>query len=234
MGITQLTKADPTAMTIWKPIISIVTVLLMTVGPARADRHTPSLPLPKMGDNGMYAQEWLYKSSLNLRTDLSATRKEGKRFVILWEQKDCLYCQPTYEVNLRIPRVIEKIKKNFNVVKLDIMGNRKFTDLDGTVRTEGELAAKYKVQYTPTYQFLPESLEKAAGKPVGDLDSFRFQGHFKPFHFYFMFHYVQAKGYEFEPSFQRWLGNIGKDMQAKGIKYELWVDHLPPNLPDQY
>ena len=63
---------------------------------------------------------------------------------------------------------------------------------------------------------------------------FRSEGYFKPFHFYFLFHYVQSKGYESQPSFQRWLGLIGKDMQAMNIKYDLWVDALPPDLPKKY
>jgi len=221
-------------MTIWTTLVIFGAGLLMATSPVLADRHTPSLPMAKIGDNGMYAQDWLFNTSMNLRKDLATTRKEGKRFIILWEQQDCLYCAPTYEVNLRIPRVVNKIAKNFNVVKLDILGNRKVTDLDGTVLPEKELAIKYGIQYTPTYQFLPESLEKAAGKVGRDLDVFRFEGYFKPFHFYFMFHFVQAKGYEVEPSFQRWLGNIGKGMVKKGIKYDLWADNLPPNLPDQY
>jgi thioredoxin-related protein len=102
------------------------------------------------------------------------------------------------------------------------------------VLAETELAGKYGIQYTPTLQFLPESLAKAAGKIGKELEVFRSEGYFKPFHFYFLFHYVQSKGYESQPSFQRWLGLIGKDMQAMNIKYDLWVDALPPDLPKKY
>ena len=100
-----------------KAIVFIVAVILTVIGPARADRHLPTLPITEVADDGMYAQKWLYKSSLNLQVDLAATRKEGKRLVIFWEQKVCSNCQPMYEINLRIPRVIEKIKNNFNVIK---------------------------------------------------------------------------------------------------------------------
>ena len=139
-----------------------------------------------------------------------------------------------YETNLRIPRVIDKITRNFNVVKLDVLGERKVTGLDGAVMTESDLAGKYRVLYTPTLQFLPESLEEMAALGGKEMEVFRSEGSFKPFHFYFLFHYVQSKGYESEPSFQRWLGNIGKDMQAKGITYDLWFEGLPPDLPNEY
>ncbi len=221
-------------MTAWKIIVSAAAVMVMVSGPARADRHTPSLPMTEIDADGMYAQKWLYKSSLNLREDLAATKQEGKRLVIFWEQKECSYCKPMYEINLRIPRMVEKINKNFNVIKLDIFGDRKVTDLDGTVMTEEELAGKYKIRYTPTLQFLSESLEKAAGKDGGESEVFRLEGYLKPFHFYFIFHYVKSKGYESEPSFQRWLSAVGKVFQAKNIKYDLWADALPPKMPDQY
>ncbi len=217
-----------------KAIIFTAAVILTVSGPVRADRHTPTLPMTELDANGMYAQKWLYKSSLNLQVDLAVAKKDGKRLVIFWEQGECSYCLPMYEINLRIPRMVDKIKNNFNVIKLDIFGDRKITDLDGTVLAENKLAKKYKIRYTPTVQFLTESLEKAAGRNGGESEVFRSEGYFKPFHFYFLFHYVQSKGYESQPSFQRWLGVIGKDMQAKNVKYDLWADTLPPDLPNEY
>ena len=217
-----------------KAIVFIVAVILTVSGPARADRHLPTLPITEVADDGMYAQKWLYKSSLNLQVDLAATRKEGKRLVIFWEQKECSYCQPMYEINLRIPRMVEKIKSNFNVIKLDILGERQVTGLDGAVLAEKDLASTNKIYYTPTLQFLPDSLELAAGGKDGVSEVFRPEGYFKPYHFYFLFHYVQSKGYESEPSFQRWLAVIGKDMQARNITYDLWADSLPPDLLNQY
>ena len=221
-------------MVAWKTIVFIAAVMLTVSGPVRADRHTPTLPMPGLADDGMYAQKWLYETSLDLRKDLAAAEKEGKRLVIFWEQKECLYCQPMYEINLRIPRIVEKITKNFNVVKLNIGGGRQVTDLDGTVLAETELAIKSKIFQTPTLQFLTESLAKAAGRNARESEVFRPEGYFKPFHFNFLFHYVQSKGYESQPSFQRWLGDIGKVMQAKNIKYDLWADALPSNLPKEY
>ena len=221
-------------MTARKTIFFIAAVMLTLPAPVRADRHLPTLPVAEKAAGGMYAQEWLYKSSLNLREDLAAAEREGKRLVIFWEQKECSYCKPVYELNLRIPRMVDKIKNNFYVVKLDVLGERKVTDLDGTVLAEMDLAAKYQIRYTQTLQFLAESLAKAAGRNGEESEVFRSEGYFKPFHYYFLFHYVQSKGYESHLDFQRWLGNIGKDMQAKGITYDLWADGLPPDLPDKY
>ncbi len=221
-------------MSAWKTFVCVIAAAFTVSMPVRADRHTPLLPAAKMADNGMHAQTWLYRSSLDLRQDLTATAKQGKRLVIFWEQRDCAYCKPMYDVNLRIPRIVEKVTKNFNVIKLDIQGERAVTDLDGAILTEGQLARKFRIMYTPTLQFLPESMEKAAGRNIADSEVFRAETYFKPFHFNFIFHYVQTKGYESEPNFQRWLGDIGRGLDANGIEYDLWADALPPHLPDKY
>ena len=221
-------------MSAWKIFVLIVVTTLSASALARAGQHEPALPAAKLTEDGMYAQTWLYESSFDLRKDLAATAKQGKRLVIFWEQNYCFNCKPLYEVNLRIPRIVEKITKNFNVIKLDILGERMVTDLDGTTLSEEKLAMKSDVAFTPTLQFLPESLQQAAGRNIKEAEVFRSEGYFKPFHFNFLFHYVQSKGYENQSEFQRWLGEIGRGLEAKGIEYDLWADALPPHLPKEY
>ncbi len=215
-------------------VVIVTSIILMASGPVRADRHQPTLPAPELNDEGLHAQNWFYHSALDLRQDLATTKNEGKRLVVFWEQQDCLYCNSMHQVNLRIPRIIEKINRNFNVIRLDIWGKRKITDLDGTLLSEEELASKYKIAFTPTVQFFPESLEIATGGSGKESEDFRFEGYFKPFHYYFLFRYVETKGYLSQPSFQRWLGDIGRNLQKNNIKYDIWADALPPDLPDQY
>ena len=77
-------------------------------------------------------------------------------------------------------------------------------------------------------------MEKVAGKKGSDVEVVRIPGYFKPFHFYFLFHYAFDKGYEKQPSFQRWLSNIGRELDELGVEYELDVDDLPKDLPKKY
>ncbi len=221
-------------MIAWRMVLIITSILLMVSGPVQANRHQPTLPAPIMNEEGLHVQPWFYDSKLDLRLDLATAKKAGKRLVIFWEQRDCLYCNSMYQVNLRIPRIIEKINRNFIVIRLNIWGKRKVTDLDGSVQSEEELAGKFHIAFTPTVQFLPGSLEKAAGRSGRESEDFRFEGYFKPFHYYFMFRYVETKGYLSQPSFQRWLGDIGRNLQENNIRYDIWADTLPPDLPDQY
>ena len=218
----------------WKTLVCISSFIWLVLGPVQADPHTPTLPMPGMTADGMYSPGWFYNSTLDLRKDLAESEKEGKRLVILWEQRECDSCKRMHEVNLRIPRLADKINENFNVVRLNMWGDRKVTDLDGSELPERALAEKYKVNFTPALLFLPESLEKATSKDRDEAEVFRSEGYFKPFHFYFLFHYVQTKGNESEPSFQRWLGNIGRGLSEQNIHFDIWADALPPDLPDVY
>ena len=42
------------------------------------------------------------------------------------------------------------------------------------------------------------------------------------------------KGYEKQPSFQRWLSNIGNELDEEGVEYDLDADSLPKDLPKKY
>ncbi len=44
---------------------------------------------PILTDDGLYRQPWFLESFLDLADDLEGARKEGKRFVIMWELRGC-------------------------------------------------------------------------------------------------------------------------------------------------
>jgi thioredoxin-related protein len=192
------------------------------------------LPMPETGEDGLHVQPWFHDSFLDLSEDLKEAQAQGKRLVIIWEQRGCPYCKRTHEVNLRISTVVNYIKKRFVILQLNMWGDREVTDFDGEVLSEKELANKYAVLFTPTFQFFPENLEKVAGRAGNEAEVVRIPGYFKPFHFFFLFHYAFDKGYEIQPSFQRWLSAIGDELDEKGVKYDLWGDELPKNLPKKY
>ena len=54
---------------------------------------------PILTDDGLYKEPWFLESFLDLSDDLEGARKEGKRFVVMWELKGCPYCKETHFVN---------------------------------------------------------------------------------------------------------------------------------------
>ena len=86
---------------------------------------------PILTDDGLYKEPWFLESFLELADDLEDARKEGKRFVIMWELKGCPYCKETHFVNFARSDVSNYIKANFEVLQLNIIGSRRVTDFDG-------------------------------------------------------------------------------------------------------
>ncbi|HUI15637.1 MAG TPA: thioredoxin fold domain-containing protein, partial [Xanthobacteraceae bacterium] len=106
------------------------------------------------------------------------------------------YCKETHFVNFAQPRIADYIKANFEVTQLNIIGSLEVTDFDGAVLREKDLAAKYNVRYTPTFQFFRESAATLKTLPPPQREVARAQGYLRPDDFLAMFRFVRDKAYE--------------------------------------
>jgi thioredoxin-related protein len=156
---------------------------------ARADQ-------PILTDDGLYKQPWFLESFLDLADDLDGARKEGKRFAVMWELRGCPYCKETHFVNFAQPRISDYIRANFEVLQLNIIGSRKVTDFDGQELSEKELARKYDVRFTPTFQFFGEEPAKLKTLPPQQREVARAPGYLRPDDFLALFRYVREKAYQ--------------------------------------
>ena len=162
---------------------------------------------PILTDDGLYKEPWFLESFLDLADDLEGARKEGKRFVVMWELKGCPYCKETHFVNFAQPRIADYVKKNFEVLQLNVIGSRKVTDFDGAELSEKELAAKYGVRFTPTFQFFGEGAAPLKNLPPAKREVARAPGYMLPDDFLDLFRYVREKGYE-SKSFRDYLKSL--------------------------
>jgi thioredoxin-related protein len=151
---------------------------------------------PILTDDGLYKEPWFLESFLDLADDLEGARKEGKRFVVMWELKGCPYCKETHFVNFAQPRIADYVRANFEVLQLNIIGSRKVTDFDGAELSEKELAAKYGVRFTPTFQFFGEGVTPLKSLPPAKREVARAPGYMRPDDFLALFRYVREKAYE--------------------------------------
>ena len=187
-----------------------------------ANEQKQLLPEIQPNEEGVYVQPWFYESFLDLREDIQDSARENKQLVILWEQRGCPYCREMHRVNLRYPEIVNYIRANFNVIQLNLWGDREVKDVDGEATTEKKLARKYGVQFTPTLQYFPSKLNDTSKKPGQDAEVWRLLGYWKPFHFLNSFVYVKEKGYATQPNFQRWLQARAQKLEAEGKAVELW------------
>lgn len=72
----------------------------------------------------MYIQPWFHEGFLDLGEDFAEAEAQGKRLMVVWEQRGCPYCKRMHEVNLRIPRIVDMMKNDFVIVQLNLWGDR--------------------------------------------------------------------------------------------------------------
>jgi len=170
--------------------------LLIGAGSLALFRGARSRGEPVITDDGLYKEPWFLESFLELGDDLESTRKEGKRFAIMWELKGCPYCKETHFVNFGRPDIAGYVKTNFEVLQLNIIGARRVTDFDGIEMSEKELAGRYGVRFTPTFQFFPERAGPLKALEPQKREVARLAGYMRPDDFLAMFRYVREKAYE--------------------------------------
>lgn len=125
----------------------------------------PALAKAKLGEDGLYQEDWYLESFLDLAEDLTNASQGGRRFVILWGLRNCPACRRMHEVHLADPAIESYIRDNFAVLHLNILGARAVTDFDGGKLTEKALAKHYGIEGTPAVQFFPTSAAGLAAKP---------------------------------------------------------------------
>lgn len=120
-----------------------------------------ALPLAaaELGDDGLHKTSWMRDTFKDLNEDLAEANAEGKRLVLFFEQRGCIYCTKMHAEVFPRPEIASFIEENYFVVQLNLHGDLEVTDFDGEVLTEKQIARKWNVLFTPTILFLPESVE---------------------------------------------------------------------------
>src|SRR5687767_10801475 len=133
--------------------------------------------------NAQEPPSWFSESLLELREDVADAARQGKRVMLYFGQDGCPYCMRLMEVNFRQAAIAAKAQKNLVALALNIWGDREVVWTDGAATTEKQLAAKLKVQFTPTLLFLDEQGNVAL----------RMNGYYPPHEFDAALDYVAGK-----------------------------------------
>jgi thioredoxin-related protein len=100
---------------------------------------------------------WFKNSFLSLKEDVAEAKASGRRVILLFTQDNCPYCHLLVERNLSQRDIETTLKSRFDVIQINLWGDREVTGLDGVTATEKNFAAALKVQFTPTILFLDET-----------------------------------------------------------------------------
>lgn len=137
-----------------KRLAAIIAALLIALPLAAAE----------LGDDGLHKTQWMRDTFKDLREDLDEANAEGKRLVLFFEQRGCIYCTKMHQEVFPRPEITQMIEDNFFVVQLNLHGDIEVTDFDGEVLAEKDMARKWGILFTPTIMFLPEEVQE--GQPA--------------------------------------------------------------------
>jgi thioredoxin-related protein len=139
--------------------------------------------------------DWFKLSFLDLREDIAEVRESGKQgLMVYFGQKYCAYCKQLLETDLEAEDIQAYVREHFDVIGIDIHGDRTVTDLNGAELTESALAIREKTNFTPSLIFYD-----AAGAEV-----LRLRGYYPPYRFRAALEYVADAHYKDE-NFRQYL-----------------------------
>lgn len=126
-----------------------------------------ALPLAaaELGDDGLHKAPWMRDTFKDLREDLAEANDEGKRLMLMFEQRGCVYCTKMHEEVYPAETINDYISENYFVVQLNLHGDIEVTDFDGETLSEKQMARKWGILFTPTLMFLPQEVPQDATAP---------------------------------------------------------------------
>jgi thioredoxin-related protein len=163
--------------------------------------------------------DWFKNSFLDFRSDIKEAAQHNKRVIIFFYQDGCPYCKKTVEVNLAQKKISDYMREKFDVINVNMWGDREVTDFDGEQLIEKDFAGKHKVMYTPTILFFNEQ-----GKVV-----LRVNGYYEPHKFLTALTYSAGK-HESEGSFRDYFTKVNPPPPAGVLHSQPFIRKEPHEL----
>lgn len=119
----------------------------------------------ELGDDGLHKAPWMRDTFKDLREDLAEANAEGKRLLLMFEQRGCIYCNKMHEEVFPREEIAQMLNDRYFVVQLNLHGDTEVTDFDGEVGSEKQMARKWGLLFTPTLMFMPEEVPEDVAAP---------------------------------------------------------------------
>ncbi|NVK47762.1 MAG: thioredoxin fold domain-containing protein [Rhodobacteraceae bacterium] len=169
----------------------------------------------EMGDDGLHKTAWQRDTFKDLREDLAEANAEGKRLLVMVEQRGCIYCKKMHEEVYPDPEITKMIEDNFFVIQINMFGDVEVTDFDGETLPEKDMVQKWGALFTPTNLYFPE--EVAEGVSAKDAAVATVPGAFGKLTTYNMMQWVLDHGYEGDEPFQKYHARQVVRQQEEGV-----------------
>jgi thioredoxin-related protein len=155
-----------------------------------------------LGDDGLHKAPWMRDTFKDMREDLAEANAEGKRLMVIIEQRGCIYCKKMHEEVFPVEEIADYIDENFFVVQINMFGDVEVTDFDGEALPEKDMVKKWGALFTPMVLFFPEEVE--GGVSAAQASVAQMPGAFGRHTTFNMLNWVVEKGYDGDEGFQKY------------------------------
>lgn len=131
-------------------LMTLAAALVMSALPAGA---------VELGDDGLHKPDWFRITFKDLQEDFADAQAEGKRLLVIVEQRGCVYCTEMHEKTFPDPRVDAILRDRYFPVQINLHGDTEIVDADGEALSEKAATRRWGVLFTPTMIFLPTELD---------------------------------------------------------------------------
>ena len=184
-------------------------LLLPFAAAAEPEPATQAVLEPGMVNPGFHEQpDWFKASFLDIREDVAEAADAGRRVMLYFYQDGCPYCKKLLETNFSQRDVVTRTRERFDVIAINMWGDREVIGFDGQQTTEKNFAAALKVMFTPTLLFLNEQGEVLM----------RLNGYYPPHKFTAVLDYVGQRK-EGEMDFRAFLAD-NAPAASKGVLHQ--------------
>ncbi len=103
---------------------------------AEADGLTAGMVNPGHQDK----PDWFKLSFLDIREDIAEAAAENKRVMLYFYQDGCPYCERLVKENMSQQDIVDSLQNKFDVIAINMWGDREVIGLDGKETTEKAFA----------------------------------------------------------------------------------------------
>lgn len=129
-------------------VLFSATVLAASEGQLKAGMVNP----------GFYEKPvWFKDSFLELPDELEDANENNRQIILYFHQDGCPYCKKLLDDNFSRKDIVDKMSQNFDLLEINMWGDKTVTLFTGDELSEKEFAKQMKVMFTPTLVFLDKN-----------------------------------------------------------------------------
>ena len=173
-------------MLVYKPAKYLLCILTLLFHFSLASASTEVRPGEIIGAVSHPIPEWFKDSFLEIADDVDEATDSGKHVMLFFHLEACPYCTRMLVESFEPKPQRERIQENFDVIEINIKGDRMVQFTDTLALSEKQLSETLQVHATPAIIFLNKNNEFIS----------RINGYRAPQRFSHVLDYISSRSYE--------------------------------------